>query len=355
MPELPKGPSSGPPPGDADTLPAAASVPRRGNDNLPFALRWPVMGGAVAGVVLRLIFSGTPGGMYAAMMGSFIYLCPVLVGALTVYLAERQFRRPWSYYIWAPAVAGGLFVLGTLIIMIEGLICAIVIVPLAALFGIVGGLVMGAVCRVTQWPRQTLGSLAVLPLILGGLEGYVATPTRVASVERSVLIQATPENVWRQIMNARDIQPGEMQQAWIFRIGVPLPLAGVVARTPEGLVRKMTMGKNVHYDQVSTAWLENRYVHWQYRLYPDSFPPYALDDHVVVGGYYFDIRNTSYQLTPRDNATELRIRMGYRVTTQFNWYAETLARYLLGNFEEIVLDFYRRRSESQAAAAAIPD
>ena len=73
-----------------------------------------------------------------------------------------------------------------------------------------------------------------------------------------------------------------------------------------------------------------------------------LDDHVVVGGYYFDVKDTSYALKPNGDGTELRITMGYRVTTQFNWYAEPWARFLLGNFEEVVLDFYRRRSEARA-------
>jgi hypothetical protein len=189
--------------------------------------------------------------------------------------------------------------------------------------------------------------------VLGGLEGNVITPSRFGNVERTVMIRAAPEAVWRQILNASDIKPEEMQHAWIFRIGVPLPLAGVVEPSPNGVVRKIRMGKDVHFDQVFTESREYRYVHWTYRLYPDSFPPYALDDHVVVGGYYFDVKDTSYTLTPTGDSTELRINMGYRVTTQFNWYAEPLARYLLGNFEEVVLDFYRRRSETPSANPAV--
>jgi hypothetical protein len=321
------------------------------SSQLPFAVWCPVVAGALIGIVLRLVFTGKPGGAYAAMMVSFIYLCPVLVGAATVYLAERKERRSWWYCIWAPFFANVLFVLGTLIIMVEGLICAVVIVPIFAAVGVVGGLIMGIVCRITRWARHALYSLAVLPLVFGGLEGNVATPNRTGSVERAIAIQAAPQVVWRQIMDARAITPEEMGHAWIFRIGVPLPLAGVVEQSPSGPVRKITMGKDVHFDHVFTAWEENRRVHWTYRLYKDSFPPYALDDHVVVGGYYFDVNDTSYELTPSAEGTQLRIRMGYRVTTQFNWYAEPLARSLLGNFEEVVLNFYRRRSETQRSSS----
>lgn len=341
-------PPSGPTDGSNNPIPnlvVQSAVPNQ----LPFARRWPVLVGVLVGIALRLVFSGKPGGAYAAMMASFIYLCPALVGAVTVYLAERKHRRSWTYYIWASFFANVFFVLGTLLIMVEGLICAVVIVPIFSVIGIVGGLVMGFVCRVTKWPKHTLYSFAVLPLVLGGFESNVATPSQIGKVERTVLIQATPETVWRQIMDARNIRPDEMDNAWIFRIGVPLPLAGVMQKTPSGLVRKITMGKDVHFDQVFTAWQENRYVDWTYRLDKDSFPPYALDDHVMVGGYYFDIHDTSYVLTPRGNSTELRISMGYRVTTQFNWYAEPLAEYLLSDFEKVVLNFYRQRSEAQSA------
>lgn len=315
-----------------------------GERELPFSGWWPVAAGALLGIALRLAFFGKPGGPYAAMMASFIYIVPVVVGAATVYLAERVRRRSWLYYVGASFLANVFFVAGTLLIMVEGLICAIVIVPLFASIGIVGGLLMGLCCRLTNWPRHALYSTLALPLLLGGVEGAVETPSRLGNVERSIAIAAEPAVVWNHIMQARSIRPEEMREAWIFRIGVPLPLAGAVEQTPAGPVRKITMGKDVHFDQVFTAVETNRYVHWTYRLYPDSFPPYALDDHVVVGGYYFDVNDTSYTLTPTGTGTELRIKMSYRVTTQFNWYAEPLARLLLGNFEEVVLDFYRRRS-----------
>ena len=293
--------------GDSGWRPSEpARSPTDERDRLPFAKRWPVLAGAVLGVLLRLVFFGRPGGAYAAMMASFIYLAPVLVGAATVYLAERQQRRSWGYYLWAPFVANVLFVLGTMMIMVEGLICAIVIVPMFSVIGMAGGLIMGIVCRVTRWPRHALYSFAVLPLILGGFEGNVATPTRLAAVERTTIIHAQPDAVWLEIMNARDIQPDEVQRAWVYRIGVPLPISGV----DTGTVRKIRMGKDVHFDQVFTERVENRYAHWTYRLYPDSFPPYALDDHVLVGGYYFDVRDTSYCLFPVPEGTQLTMRVG---------------------------------------------
>jgi hypothetical protein len=66
------------------------------------------------------------------MAGGFIFCAPLAVGALTVYLAERRERRSWGYYFYAPFLATMLFVAGSLLVMIEGIICAIVIVPMFA-------------------------------------------------------------------------------------------------------------------------------------------------------------------------------------------------------------------------------
>lgn len=329
---------------------AAADRPTR----LPFRGAWPFLAGIAAGLLMRFLFSGKPGHAYATMLGSFIYLSPMLVGAVTVYAAERTRRRSWAYYVWAPFLANVLYVVGTLLIMVEGLICAAVIIPLFALLGSVGGLAMGVVCRVTRWPRPSLYAFGVLPLVLGAVEARIPLPEREHAVQRSLLIQATPERLWHEIHNARVIRPEEVGAAWFFRIGVPLPEAGVSQTTPQGRVREIRMGRAVHFEQVVLDWEEHRQVRWRHRYAADSFPPQALDEHVLLGGHYFDIDTSAYSLIARGAATELQVTMTYRVSTPFNWYADPLARWMLGNFEEVLLRFYQRRSEVAGGATGAP-
>jgi len=280
------------------------------------------------------------------MEASFIYLSPVIVGAITVYVAERRRRRTWAYYASASAFANVIYVLGTLLVLIEGILCAIVILPLFAVLGALSGLLMGVVCRVTNWPKQALLSIGALPLVLGFVESGIPLPDRIGAVERTTVIKATPGEIWRQILNAPDIRTAEVNSAWLFRMGVPVPLAGATQQTPDGPVRRVTMGKGIYFDEVITELQENRYVHWLYRFHEDSFPPNTLDEHVVIGGHYFDLRDTSYTLRSKGTQTELKVRMQYRVSTRFNWYADPVARLLIGNVAEVNLEYYRRRSES---------
>lgn len=340
------------------SLPAdPQSSPLRAADQraIPFHVLWPILAGVLAGLAIRLVFSGKAGEPFAPMMGAFIYLSPILVGAVTVYIAELRERRRVAYYFWAPFLANVLYVVGALIINVEGWICAILIVPLFALIGGIGGLVMGLICRVTHWPRQATYSLVALPLLLGAFEQHLPLPQRIEDVQRSVVIQAPADEVWRQIQHADRIRADEVRNAWMYRIGVPLPQAGVTENTDEGLVRRITMGKGIHFDQRVLDWRPGRYVRFDYRFAADSFPPRALDDHVRIGGHYFDLVDTSYTLSPRGDGTELSIRMRYRVSTQFNWYADPIARWLIGDFEETILDFYRHRSQSRTSRRASLD
>jgi hypothetical protein len=337
---------------DSQPVPIPPLPPERESERLPFS-RWRPMGwGALAGLVLRLLFWGQPETAYAAMLDSFILGSPALVGAVTVYMAERQFRRTWAYYFAAPAIAAFFYVLGSLLILIEGLICAIVILPLFAVVGGVAGVLMGAVCRLTNWPRPAIvSSVAILPLITGAFEHRLPLPSLDRVQQRSVYVAAPVADVWRQLMDARDIQPDEVDGAWMYRIGVPLPASGTSEARDGEHVRHIVMGKGIHFDQVATDWRENESVTWRYRFAPDSFPPHALDDHVRVGGHYFDMGYTTYSVRPSGTGTVLELRMNYRISTRFNWYAGPVADLLIGNFEENILRFYARRAEAYAPAS----
>jgi hypothetical protein len=311
----------------------------------PFSSWYPFAAGIAGGLFLRFLFPGRPGGTWSAMAGSFIYLAPMLVGAITVYVAETHKRRSWAYYFWAPFLANLFFVLGTLVIMWEGLICAIVIMPMFAFVGAIGGLAMGLVCRVTNWPKQAILSLAALPIALGLGGDYVPTPTVVSAVQHSVFVNAPPAKVWQQINYATHIRPEEFGATWAAKIGVPMPLSGVTEMTSTGRVRKSLWGKSVHFDEPIADWVPGRYMRWTYRFDPTSFPPHALDDHVMIGGHYFDLHDTSFTLTPELGGTRLAIAAHYRVSTQFNFYADRVAQLLLGNMLETGLAFYKNRSE----------
>jgi hypothetical protein len=317
------------------------------------AFRWlaPVLAGALVGVALRLVFSGNSSDPFNAMMGAFTLLVPVLVAAVAVHTAELTQRRSWSYYFGAGASANVLFIIGTLLALIEGVICAIVAVPLFGLIGGLAGLATGALCRLTMRPRRVLYCAAILPLAIGSFEQHIPLPDRLDMITRSRVVAATPEAIWTQLLDVPNIAPSEIGGAWMYRIGAPLPLSALTERRGDELVRHVAMERGVRFDQVATDWETARRVTWTYRFEPDSFPAGSFDDHVKIGGRYFDVLDTRYLLERVESGTRITATMRYRVSTHFNWYARPLARFFVANFERAALELYATRAEARESGA----
>jgi hypothetical protein len=327
---------------------------------LYFSKTWPIMVGVFSGLFLRVAFFGNPSfdhqlfdqstGQLLNVMGwGYIYLAPFVVGAITVYMAERVERKSYFYYFWAPFTANTLVIFGAILVAIEGLICSIIVFPLFFFLGGLGGIIMGAICRFTNWPKASVSAFATLPILVS-IFSVTEPSANFGSIERKLLIPAKQESVWQAIHQTTAIEAKEVERGWIYRIGVPLPESGITQTINGEQVRRVQMGKSVYFDQVASEWEPNRLVRWRYRFYPDSFPPHALDDHVMIGGKYFDLLDTVYALRPDESGgTELTVSFRYRVSTDFNWYADWVAQRLIGNFEEVILDFYAARAVRLAA------
>jgi len=229
--------------------------------------------------------------------------------------------------------------------LIEGFICVILALPLFAVLGGFSGLATGALCRWTRWSRPTVYGLAFLPLMLGGLEPATSLPTEVNVVQRDLVIQAPADRIWDVLMSAKDIEASEFDGAWMYRIGVPVPVSADTEEETGQLTRHITMGKGINFDQVAQSWEKPRRVLWTYRFAQNSFPPGALDDHVRIGGEYFDVIETEYTITPSVHGSRLEVSMRYRISTNFNWYVRPLAKFLTADFEIAALKFYAHRAE----------
>jgi hypothetical protein len=138
-----------------------------------------------------------------------------------------------------------------------------------------------------------------------------------------------------------------MGAAWMYRIGVPVPLSAAGEERDGELIRHISMGKGIHFDQVSNDWELDRRILWTYRFTADSFPPHALDDHVRIGGQYFDVIDTDYTIDRTPGGSLLHVVMRYRLSTNFNWYVRPIAHFLVDNFEATALAFYAHRAESR--------
>jgi uncharacterized protein YndB with AHSA1/START domain len=187
----------------------------------------------------------------------------------------------------------------------------------------------------------------VAPFLLATAEDQMPPPDAVRQVRASIHIQAPPERVWQDINFPTDIRREELAGGWAYRMGVPYPLEARTMEPRVGGLRELRWERGVRFQEEITRYERGRAIAWRYHFTPDSFPPGSLDEHVVIGGRYFDLLDTGYELAREAGGTRLTIQVGYRVTTNFNWYAQRWASFLIGDTAEVILRFYKQRGEGR--------
>ncbi len=318
---------------------------------------WVVFGlGALYGLAMRLLFGvpvfNSPGSAGGAgpMMASFVVLVPVLVGVFTVHAARK--RSPSLLFaVFGPWIPTTCFAAGSGIALIEGSICIAMALPIFWIVSSAGGVLCWIVLKFVDVPQGGVNGLMLLPLLLAWPESQQPLPQALARSEAAIHIAAPPELVWGLVNHATAIAPAEMSGGLAYRIGLPYPVEAVTQASANGRVRKLRWGGGVVFDEPITAWEENRHIAWTYAFGPDSFPSGTLDEHVLIGGKYFDLVDTAYRLVPEAGGTRLEIVVDYRVSTGFNWYALPAGRLLVDDAAQTILRFYKRRSEAAAHAA----
>lgn len=314
----------------------------------PFSKWMPFFFGAVYGFLMRLIYKGQvlQGDWSSDVMSmSFAVFTPMAVGAITVYFAERNRRRSVAFYIVGSWVSLFFFVLGVSLIKLEGFVCIVLATPLFMILAAFGGVIMGIVCRKSKHKNTTVNSLALLPFVVALGEMGQPLPEHIQEVKQSIHINAPAEAVWHHINFPTDIKPEELKGGFAYKIGVPYPIEARTMSPTVGGKRELKWQRGVHFEEIIEAYTENQFIQWKYVFTPDSFPLGSLDDHVAIGGKYFNLENTSYRLTPEAGGTRLDISVKYRVSTGFNWYANPWAEFLITDTADAILSFYKQRSE----------
>lgn len=310
--------------------------------------------GALYGLAMRLVF-GLPMFTHEVnhraagpMLWTFVVLVPVLIGVFTVHAVRR---RPPSllFALFGPWVPTICFALGSGLALIEGSICIVMALPIFCVVSSVGGLLCWLTLKFFEIRDGAMNGLMLLPLLLAWPESQLPLDDALVRSEAAVHIAAPPEVVWGLINHATAIQPAEMSTGLAYRIGLPYPVEAITHESANGRVRKLRWAGGVAFDEPITAWDENRYIAWRYDFDAKSFPPGTLDEHVLIGGNYFDLVDTSYRLVPEDGGTRLEIVVDYRVSTHFNWYATAAGRLLVDDASRTILRFYQRRAEARPA------
>jgi hypothetical protein len=307
--------------------------------------------GLVYGLFTRLVFDlGWLDDWYAIVTLTYIFGVPVVVGVLAVVVLPEAQARRWPSWLAYPGGAGLLIAATTLLLAWEGLICAVVWLPLFLLLAILGGVAAGLGRRLWSSARSrslVFGLAALAPLVLAPLEPQGASIPAYRVVTNRIAIDAPATVIWGQIREVPAIDPAELPASWTLRIGFPRPIEARLVGSGVGAVRHATFERDVLFVEEITEWRPG--VALAFEITPEHVPRRAFDEHVAIGGRYFDVLTGRYEIQPRpDGDYDLVLRSEQRVSTPFNWYTSLWTDLFMSDIQGTILRVIKARSEAAA-------
>ena len=315
------------------------------------------LAGAVYGLVLRLGFSTRVLERFGgAMSWAFLLGVPFAIGFITIFVIERREKSPfwvWVVWPWVPLVSAAL---GTFFALIEGAICIVMLFPIGMFCASMGGIIAGSLIRLSARPRTNdviAGAVLLLPLMVAPWEHRVLYSNEIHITENTIEIAAPQAVVWSNIERVRAIRASELPDSWSHRIGFPDPVEATLSREGIGGVRHATFTGGVLFIETIDVWQPQQRLAFSIQAQTDMIPTTTLDEHVRVGGPFFDVLRGEYRLEPlREGLVRLHLSSQQRLSTDFNWYARLWSDATMSDLQGRILKVVKARCERQSGAEA---
>ncbi len=312
--------------------------------------------GAILGCIYRLlfVFNWANKGSFPfplIMTIGFLAIVPLCIGYVAVdnYLRKAPIESiRWFNWITLPWLSVLITMAVSLIVKWEGYICLVFAAPIMFVFSTIGGLAARVIWG--RFKRQTPGTLSaiVFPLVFILLEAHVQSALEVRTVETDILIHAPATVVWDNIKSVREIHPSELHQSWVARIGFPKPVAATLSHEGLGGVRQASFTGGLVFTETVNRWEPASDLRFSIHANTESIPKSTLDEHVTIGGAFFDVLDGEYRLEPRPDGTLLRLMSHERLSTHFNPYAGVWTDAVMRSIQNQILQVIRKRCESGA-------
>jgi hypothetical protein len=279
---------------------------------------------------------------------SFLLLIPLALGAITTHFIP-QGGKFWRL-CGAPWLTVMLFFATTLLFHLEGLICLLIIGPAFLIVASVGALLYHSIVGLLP-PRgnKTLvvAAFAVLPFLAIQFENQVDNPDNFRRVENSVLIQAPAAVVWQHIIRVAPIRAADLGTSPLDKMGFPRPVEATLTHEGVGGVRHATFERGVEFIETVDDWQPLKQLSFSIVPNTATIPPTTFDEHVIVGGRFFDVLRGTYELRPAGpGRTLLVLHSQQRLSTHLNWYAGLWTGWVMSEIQGRILTVLKQRCET---------
>ncbi|EMY13774.1 hypothetical protein LEP1GSC043_3797 [Leptospira weilii str. Ecochallenge] len=283
-----------------------------------------------------------------------VFVLPFVIGVITAYLSEKEKPRSILFHIfftWIPVILSMVFAMH---VGWEGSICIIMGLPIYLVLSSMGGMVVAIWFHV--FPNNKINLFAAtailsLPIVSGYFESYWDLPNEIRFVETKIVINATPEKIWKNIIRIPELEKSE--DRFFYAMGFPRPIEATLSREGIGGVRRARFERGLIFYETITQWERDRKLQFEIQADPELTPLTTLDPHVVPGGIYFEALQGEYELEyneilnkQKKRKVVLHLRSKYRLSTRFNFYASFWGDFLMRDIQNSILRILKKRIEA---------
>ncbi|MFN8176323.1 MAG: hypothetical protein U0167_00150 [bacterium] len=315
--------------------------------------------GAAYGLTGRLLLS-KPEGVWAAMSIAFIFVMPFSMGFLATAICWIGGPLRWYARLTAP-IAGATLALAICMAMnLEGAICIAIWSPLYMTLVVTGALMVEGIFQIRRAIRRRTQTflcvfVGLLPYATGVVESFHERTQEVRVVAESATIRAPATIVWSEIREVRRIDDSERHDTFTHAIGFPRPVEARLVGEGIGATRVARFEGNVLFIETIRAWDPGRLLSFSIRADTEAIPATTLDEHVKVGGPYFDVLEGRFEIVPlQDGAVRLDLTSRHRLGTPFNFYAGLWTDFIMRDIQREILRIIRDRCEARAQRGDSP-
>ncbi|WP_290803633.1 hypothetical protein [Flavobacterium sp.] len=302
-------------------------------------------------ILIRILFGASIFDDFVSVMSwTFFITVPMGLGALMVYLSPLKQAKLLGYALFAPWLLVLAVIAITILIELEGWGCWLMISPLFFIFSSLGGGV-GRYFKIRKSKKQenlNISILVVLPFLIGPLENSIATKPEIYTTYTSIIINSDAETIWQNVTSVREIQKNEDHSQLIPLLGFPKPVKAELDTLAIGGFRKAIFERGLIFNETVTQYEDQKLMTFQIKANTFEIPSTTLDEHILIGGAYFDMLNGTYELKMTGkNQYKLILYSNFSMKTTFNSYASIWGNWIMKDIQNNILKVIKSRSENK--------
>jgi hypothetical protein len=278
--------------------------------------------------------------------GAFLLVQPAAICAFLAYMTDLRGSRRLIRYVMVPIWTLLVVVLVSVFVLREGVVCVMILSPLWILSGMFGSLLTLRFRRVVTDGKLFCSAVLALPLLAIQIEPSLMVPRDDYVVTRSIVVAASPQQIWPLLRGIPDVRPDEGR--WNVSqdiVGVPRPLSARLFGQGIGAERAANWGQHIEFKERIIEWRENQRIGWRF-IFDGSQGWEFTDRHLMPDSPYFRVTTGGYTLTSLDHRhTLVTLETRYWIATPVNAYSSLWGELFLGDLENNLLALVKGRAE----------